>query len=90
MEKHVVLPVRLNLKVSLGLLYYRSTTQTDRLTCQLCQLQYIQAQLRLLQPSFHGREATCICYVGRVPGGKRDVIATGSEDTNINLMTCIL
>ena len=43
-----------------------------------------------LQPSFHGREVTCMCYVGRVPGTTSVAIATGSEDTNINLMSCIL
>ncbi|XP_068709317.1 tRNA (34-2'-O)-methyltransferase regulator WDR6-like isoform X1 [Montipora foliosa] len=43
----------------------------------------------LLKPPFHGREATCICYIDTIvgqEGGITDVFATGSEDTNIKLM----
>ncbi|XP_067037076.1 tRNA (34-2'-O)-methyltransferase regulator WDR6-like isoform X3 [Acropora muricata] len=43
----------------------------------------------LLKPAFHGREATCICYIDSLvgqQGDSYDVFATGSEDTKIKLM----
>ncbi|XP_031568393.1 WD repeat-containing protein 6-like [Actinia tenebrosa] len=46
----------------------------------------------VLQTGFHGREATCLCYVDSLPLGKQGfprhhVFLTGSEDTTINMMS---